>query len=120
MHCHYGTNNRAPWWTFTDLQLNKGKTSETEASSLDLNIKVIGSNIHKSVYDKRDNFEFPIVYFTWLCGDVPILPSYGIYISQLDRFARYCTSVLKFHFKNFQFQIETSNKMYIPFLIGLN
>ena len=18
MHCHYGTNNREPWWTFTD------------------------------------------------------------------------------------------------------
>ena len=33
---------------------------------------------------------------------VPRLPSYGIYISQLVRFARFCTSVLDFHSKNLQ------------------
>ena len=64
--------------------------------------KVIGSDIHTSVYDKRDDFEFPIVNFPWLSGDVPRLPSYGIYISQLVRFARCCTSVLDFHSKNLQ------------------
>ena len=41
---------------------------------LDLNIKVVGSNIHTSVYDKRDDFGFPIVNFPWLSGDVPRLP----------------------------------------------
>ena len=70
--------------------------------ALDLNIKVVGSNIHTSVYDKRDDFGFPIVNFPWLSGDVPRLPSYGIYISQLVRFARCCTSVFDFHSKNLQ------------------
>ena len=41
-------------------------------------------NIHTSVYDKRDDFEFPIVNFPWLSGDVSRLQSYGIYISQFD------------------------------------
>ena len=59
--------------------------------------------IHTSVYDKRDDFGFPIVNFPWLSGDVPRLPSYGIYISQLVRFARCCTSVFDFHSKNLQF-----------------
>ena len=85
-----------------ELQLNKANTSDTETSFLDLNIKVIGSDIHTSVYDKRDDFGFPIVNFPWLSGDVPRLPSYGIYISQLVRFARCCTSVLDFHSKNLQ------------------
>ena len=85
-----------------ELQLNKANTSAKEASFLDLNIKVIGSDIHTSVYDKRDDFGFPIVNFPWLSGDVPRLPSYGIYISQLVRFARCCTSVLDFHSKNLQ------------------
>ena len=40
--------------------------------------------------------------FPWLSGDVPRLPSYGIYISQLVRFARCCTSVLDFNSKNLQ------------------
>ena len=44
----------------------------------------------------------PIVNFPWLSGGVPRLPSHGIYISQLVRFARCCTSVLDFHYKNLQ------------------
>ena len=84
------------------LQLNKANTSDKETSFLDLNIKVTGNNIHTSVYDKRDGFGFPIVNFPWLGGDVPRLPSYGIYISQLVRFARCCTSVFDFHSKNLQ------------------
>ena len=71
-----------------EFQLNKANTSDKETSFLDLNIKVVVSDIHTSVYDKRDDFRFPIVNFPWLSGDVPRLPSYGIYISQLVRFAR--------------------------------
>ena len=77
-----------------ELQLNKANTSDKETSFLDLNIKVICSDIHTSIYDKRDDLGFPIVNFPWLSGDVPRLPSYGIYISQSVRFARCCTSVL--------------------------
>ena len=69
---------------------------------MNLNIKVIGSDIHTSVYEKRDDFGLPIVIFSWLSGDVPRLPSYVIDISQLVRFARYCTSGLDFHSKNLQ------------------
>ena len=77
-----------------ELQLNKANTSDKETSFLDLNIKVIGNDIHISVYDKRDDCGFPIVNFPWLSGDVPRLPSYGIYISQLVRFAvwKFCRS----------------------------
>ena len=60
------------------------------------------SIFHMFVYDKRDDFGFPIVDFPWLSGDVPRLPSYGIYISQLVRFARCCASVLDFYSKNLQ------------------
>ena len=38
-------------------------------------------------YDKRDDFDFDIVTFPFLDGDVPRRPSYGVYISQLIRFA---------------------------------
>ena len=82
--------------------MNKANTSEKETSFLDLNIKVIGSNNHTSVYDKRDNFGFSVVNFPWLTDEVPRLPSYGIYISRLVQFARCCTSVFDFHSKNLQ------------------
>ena len=67
--------------------------SSRSAMSKISNLIFIGNDIHTSVYDKRDDFGFPIVNFPWLSGDVPRLPSYGIYISQLVRFARCCTSV---------------------------
>ena len=41
----------------TELQLNKVNTSDKETSFLGLNIKVIGSDVHTSVYDKRDDFK---------------------------------------------------------------
>ena len=59
----------------TELQLNKANTSDKETSFLDLNIKVIGSDVHTGVYDKHDDFWFSIINFPWLSGDVPRLPS---------------------------------------------
>ena len=35
-----------------------------------------------------DDFDFDIVNFPFLDGDIPRRPSYGVYISQLIRFAR--------------------------------
>ena len=65
-------------------------------------MKVIGSDIHTGVYDKRDDFGFPIVNFPCLSGDVPGLPLCGVYMSQFFRFVSCCTSVLDFHSKNLQ------------------
>ena len=35
------------------------------------------------MYDKRDDFKFEIINFSFVDGDVPRSASYGIYISQL-------------------------------------
>ena len=40
-----------------------------------------------------DDFDFDIVNFPFLDGDIPRRPSYGVYISQLIRFARVCNYV---------------------------
>ena len=97
----------------TKLQLNKANTSDKETSFLDLNITVIGSDVHTSVCDKRDDFGFPIVNFPWLSCNVLRLPSYGVYISQLLRFARCCTSVSDFNSKNPQITSKLLTQGYI-------
>ena len=88
----------------TELQLRKANHSDKETSFLDLNNdkKKNGSHIHTHVYNKHNDFGFPIAYFPWLRGDVHKLLSYGIYISQLVRYARWCTSVFDFHSKDLQ------------------
>ena len=98
-----------------ELQLNEANPSDKETSFLDLNIKVTstGSDVHTSVYDKRDDFGFPFVNFAWLSGDVPKLPLYDVYISQLVRFARCCTSLSEFHSKNLQITSKLLTQGYI-------
>ena len=87
--------------SFPELQLNKANSSDTEAPFLDLNYLSITNGIVSSkIYDKRDDFNFEIVNFPFLDGDVPRSPSYGVYISQLIRFARVCSNVDDFNNRN--------------------
>ena len=69
------------------LQLNKAITTDTEAPFLDLHLSIANGLVCTKMYDKRDGFEFEIVNFPFLDGDVPRLASSGVYISQLIRFA---------------------------------
>ena len=75
------------------LQLNKTITSDTETPFLDLHLSNSNGFVSSKIYDKRDVFDFDIVKFPFLDGDVPRRPSYGVYISQLIRFARVCSHV---------------------------
>ena len=52
------------------------------------------------IYDKRDDFDFDIVNFPFLDGDVPRRTSYRVYISQLIRFARASSSISDFNCRN--------------------
>ena len=81
----------------TELQLNKANSSDTEAPFLDLNLSITNGIVSSKIYDKRDDFNFQIVNFPFLDGDVPHSPSYGVYISQLIRFARVCSGVHYFN-----------------------
>ena len=72
----------------SELQLNKANTSDTEAPFLDLHLSISNGCVSFKMYDKRDDFDFDIVNFPFLDGDVSRSTSYGVYISQLIRFAR--------------------------------
>ena len=47
---------------------------------------------HTSIYDKRDDFNFHITNFPFLSSNIPSSPAYGVFISQLIRYARACSS----------------------------
>ena len=84
----------------TEIQLNKAHSSDTEAPFLDLNLSITNGIVSSKIYDKRDDFNFEIVNFPFLDGDVPRSPSYGVYISQLIRFASVCSNVDDFNNRN--------------------
>ena len=83
-----------------ELQLNKANISDTEAPFLDLHLSVENGFVSSKIYDKRDDFDFDIVNFPFLDGEVPCRASYGVYISQLIRFARVCNHVTDFNARN--------------------
>ena len=61
----------------TELQLNRANSSDTEAPFLDLNLCISNGAVSTKIYDKRDDFDFDIVNFPFLDGDVPGVPHMG-------------------------------------------
>ena len=72
----------------SELQLSKANTSDTEAAFLDLHLSISNDIVSTKIYDKRDDFDFEIVNFPFLDGDIPCSTSCRVYISQLIHFAR--------------------------------
>ena len=62
----------------TELQLNKANTSETKAGFLDLHLSISNDIVSTKIYDKRDDFDFEIVNFSFLDGGVLRSTSYGV------------------------------------------
>ena len=84
----------------TELQSNRANSSDTEAPFLDLNVCISHGTVSTKIYDKRDDFGLDIVEFPFLDSDVPRRTSYGVYISQLIRFARASSNLSDFNCRN--------------------
>ena len=93
-----------------ELQLNKANTADTEAPFLDLHLSISNGFVSSKIYDKRDDFNIIIINFPFLDNDVPRLTSYGVYISQLIRFARVCSHVADFNARNKSFTAKLLNR----------
>ena len=59
-----------------------------------LHLYISNGFVSSKIYDKRDDFDFDIVNFSFLDGDVPRRPSYGVYITQLIRFVEYVVMLM--------------------------
>ena len=55
----------------SEFQLNQANTHDTEAAFSDLHLSIPNDIVSIKVYDKRDHFDFEIVNFPFLDGDVP-------------------------------------------------
>ena len=82
----------------TEFQINRANSSDTPF--LDLNLSITNGIVSSKIYNKRNDFNFEIVNFPFLDGDVPRSPSYRVYISQLIRFARMCSNGDGFNNRN--------------------
>ena len=71
-----------------------------ESLFLDLDLSIKNGIVSYKSYDEDDDFNFEIVYFPFLDGDVPRFPSYGVYLLQIIRFAKVSSNVDDFNKRN--------------------
>ena len=84
----------------SELQLNKANVLDTEALFSDLHLSISDGFVKIQIYDKRDDFDFDILNFPFIDGNVPRSTSYGVYICQLIQFARVSSNVDDFNNRN--------------------
>ena len=82
----------------SEFHLNKANPSDTETPFLDLHLTSLDGFVSSKLYDKRDDFD--IVNFLFLDWDILPATSYGVYMSQLIRFARMSSHVVDFNTRN--------------------
>ena len=75
-----------------ELEIKDTTESNTSASYFLLLSIESNGQLRTSLYDKRDDFNFNITNFPFLSSNIPSSPAYGIFISQLIRYARACSS----------------------------
>ena len=76
-----------------ELEIKDTTESNTSASYLDLLLSIgRDGQLRTSLYDKRDDFNFHITNFPFLSSNIPSSPAYGVFISQLIRYARACST----------------------------
>ena len=85
---------------FLRLYCSPWSSLHSSPAFLDLHLSISNDIVSTKIYDKRDDFDFEIVNFPFLDGDVPRSTSYGVYISQLIRFARASSYVADFNTRN--------------------
>ena len=80
-----------------ELTISETTKSTSVASYLDLLfIRDNTNNITTKLYDKRDTFGFHIVNFPFMSSNIPSVPAYGVYASQLIRYACCCSNYSDF------------------------
>ena len=80
-----------------ELTISEATESTSVASYLDLLFTPDKrNNITTKLYDKRDAFGFHTVNFPFMPSNIPSAPAYGVYTSQLLRYARCCSNYSDF------------------------
>ena len=76
-------------YRYIDDVLSINNPINNNNSYLDLLLSIgRDGQLRTSLYDKRDDFNFHITNFPFLSSNIPSSPAYGVFISQLLRYAR--------------------------------
>ena len=77
-----------------ELVLLNTNVSNNCCNYLDLSITLQNGKFKYTLFDKRNDFGFEVINYPFISGNIPKIPSYGVYVSQLIRFCNVsCESI---------------------------
>ena len=79
-----------------ELTLLNTNVSPCKVTFLDMTISLHQGKFKHCLYDKRDDFDFSVISYPFLSGNIPKVPSYGVYLSQLLRLCHICSEYSRF------------------------
>ena len=101
------------------LKLNKENKTNKEASFLDTSIEIRENRFITKLYDKRDAFDFEIVNYPNLSGNLPKKNMYGVFISQIVRYSIACMEYENFINRCNQLTTKLKGQGYEVFMLKL-
>ena len=76
-----------------EIKIKDATDTDRFASYLDQQLEFDREGrLRTKLYDKSDDFNFPIVNFPFICSKITAASAYGVHISQLIRYSRACGS----------------------------
>ena len=97
-----------------ELEMKDTTHTDKSASYLDLQLEIDDEGrLGRKHYDKRDDFNLPIVNFPFVYGNIPAAPAYGAYISQMIRYFRACGSYQDFLDRGLLLQMKLLNQGFL-------
>ena len=80
-----------------EMIVNCTNVSPRKCNYLDMSISIYRGKFRVTLYDKRKDYSFNVISYPFLDGNIPHNLSYGVFISQLVRFANINTTVEGFY-----------------------
>ena len=80
-----------------EMIVNGTNVSPRKCNYLDMSISIYRGKFRVSLYDKRKDYDFNVISYPFLEGNIPNNLSYSVFISQLVRFAKINTTVIGFY-----------------------
>jgi hypothetical protein len=95
-----------------ELEIKDITDTDRSASYIDLHLDIDNEGwLRKKLYDKRDDFNIPIVKSSFRCSNISAAPEYGVYISQLIRYSRACGSLQNFLYRGLLLSQDTKPRV---------
>ena len=75
------------------LEMERSGNDNKNVNYLDLNIDIKPNSISVSLYNKKDDFYFPVVSLTFPKSNIPMIVGYNVFYNQILRFGNTCTKL---------------------------